>query len=51
MLPTKRHTDGNAGWDYKEQDGKVTLSPSVYSTGFPCRSHYFIRGNRVEWCR
>lgn len=51
MLPTKRHTDGKTGWDYIERDGKVTLSPSVFSTGLPCRSHYFIRGNRVEWCR
>ena len=36
MLPTKRHTDGKTGWDYTERDGKVTLSPSVFSTGFPC---------------
>jgi hypothetical protein len=28
----------------------VTLSPSVHSTGFPCRSHYFIRNNRIDWC-
>lgn len=37
-------------WGFAESDGKVTLSPSVFSTGFPCRSHYFIRNNRIDWC-
>lgn len=50
ILPTKKHQDGYDGWGFKEEDGKVTLSPSVYSTGFPCRSHYFIRENRIDWC-
>lgn len=49
-LPTKKHQDGYDGWGFEEQDRKVTLSPSVYSTGFPCRSHYFIRENRIDWC-
>lgn len=31
-------------------DGKtVTLHPSVGNWSFPCRSHYWIRRNRVEW--
>lgn len=50
ILPTKKHQDGYDGWGFKEQNGKVTLSPSVYSTGFSCRSHYFVRENRIEWC-
>lgn len=37
-------------WAYRETGGKVTLSPSISSTGFPCRSHYFIRDNRIDWC-
>ena len=37
-------------WGFRERDGKVTLSPSIFSTGFPCRSHYFIRDNRIDWC-
>lgn len=37
-------------WAYREADGKVTLSPSIYSTGWSCRSHYFIRENRIVWC-
>lgn len=50
MLPTAKHKDGYNGWGFIEQDGRVTLSPSVFSTGFPCRSHYFIRNNRIDWC-
>lgn len=49
MIPTTKHERGYDGWGFSEHEGKVTLSPSVYSTGFPCRSHYFIRGNRIEW--
>ncbi|MFY9717901.1 MAG: DUF6527 family protein [Thermoplasmata archaeon] len=31
-------------------DGKsVSLWPSIGSWSFPCRSHYWIRGNRVIW--
>ena len=37
-------------WTYRENQGKVTISPSIYSTGLPCRSHYFIRDNRIDWC-
>ena len=38
------------GWKYKEDGSKVTLHPSVFSTGFPCRSHYFIVNNEIHWC-
>lgn len=31
-------------------DGKtLSLSPSIGNWGFDCRSHYWIRGNRVIW--
>lgn len=46
---TKQSAEYN-GWNFEERNGKVTLSPSVYSTGFPCRSHYFIQNNRIIWC-
>lgn len=35
------------GWTMREEAGRVTLSPSVYSTSWPCRSHYFIRENKI----
>lgn len=37
-------------WGLSETDGKITLTPSILSSSFPCRSHYFIRGNRIQWC-
>ena len=31
-------------------DGKtVTLDPSIGNWSFPCRSHYWVRNNRVQW--
>jgi hypothetical protein len=31
-------------------DGKtVSLHPSIGNWSFPCRSHYWIKNNRVEW--
>jgi Family of unknown function (DUF6527) len=31
-------------------DGKsVSLSPSIGNWNFPCRSHYWIRNNRIQW--
>ncbi|MCK7615008.1 DUF6527 family protein [Roseibium sediminicola] len=31
-------------------DGKsITMRPSVGNWGFPCRSHYLITCNRIEW--
>ncbi|MFK1389389.1 DUF6527 family protein [Pseudomonas aeruginosa] len=31
-------------------DGEtVSLRPSIGNWSFPCRSHYWIRSNRIEW--
>lgn len=31
-------------------DGRaITLNPSIGNWGFPCQSHYWIRGNSVQW--
>lgn len=40
---------GEAGWRYTEVKGKVTLSPSLGNWDLPCRSHYWIRKNRIKW--
>ncbi len=32
-------------------DGRVSLHPSVGNWGLPCRSHYWIRENKVVWAR
>jgi len=35
-------------WGYSFHDGKLSLTPSVLDRR--CKSHFFIRENRVEWC-
>jgi len=37
-------------WKLKiDKRGAATLYPSIGNWGFPCRSHYWIRGNEVMW--
>ena len=38
------------GWDLIEEESFVTFRPSILNAGMPCRSHYFITHNTVEWC-
>jgi hypothetical protein len=38
-----------AKWRVLESNGAVSLNPSVGNWSFPCRSHYWISGNRVQW--
>jgi hypothetical protein len=37
------------GWDLSGEKGVVTLRPSIGSWNLPCRSHYFITANSVQW--
>lgn len=30
-------------------DGEVTLSPSIGNYQYKCKSHYFIRNNKIVW--
>jgi hypothetical protein len=36
-------------WRLTYDGAGVTLHPSIGNWSFPCRSHYFIRGNLVRW--
>jgi hypothetical protein len=38
-----------AKWHLTEQDGTVSLRPSVGNWSFPCQSHYWIVCNQVRW--
>lgn len=38
-----------ADWQLRRVGNAVTLHPSIGNWSFTCRSHYWIRGNRVEW--
>jgi hypothetical protein len=43
----KKDADGY-GWGYSEENGKVTLTPSIFHQE-GCKSHYFIKGGIVQW--
>lgn len=40
-----------AQWTLKFDGETVSLDPSIGNWNFDCRSHYFIRHNRVHWAR
>lgn len=40
---------GKDGWVLTKKDGAVTLSPSIGNWKYKCRSHYYIRDNKVIW--
>jgi Family of unknown function (DUF6527) len=47
VLPVNNETSPR--WNIEIKEGIPTLSPSVFrSKG--CRSHFFMRRGRVEWC-
>jgi hypothetical protein len=38
-------------WDFSaDAKGKPTLSPSVWRQ-IGCRSHFWLRGGRIQWCK
>jgi hypothetical protein len=40
-----------AKWKLLEDDGKVSLFPSIGNWSFPCQSHYWIDENKICWAR
>ena len=38
-----------SGWKLTEKGGAVSLHPSIGNWSFPCQSHYWVRGSRIEW--
>ena len=37
------------GWKLTTKRGTVTLFPSIGSWSLPCKSHYWIRENSIDW--
>ena len=33
----------------KNDRNKVSFSPSIYLTGSPCKAHFFLKNNRIDW--
>lgn len=43
--------DGQTGWQYtRDAQDRISMHPSIGNQQFPCRSHYWIRENRIERC-
>jgi hypothetical protein len=38
-------------WSFTFDGRTISIHDSVGNVGLPCRSHYFVRRNRVEWLR
>ena len=38
-------------WQIIFDGDSVSLHPSIGNRRYPCRSHYWITHNRVEWCQ
>lgn len=36
-------------WNFTENEGKVTLRPSILNRACPNKSHYYITNNKIEW--
>lgn len=41
--------DKKYGWIMKYDGQAITLRPSIGNFSIPCRSHYYITDNNVEW--
>lgn len=39
-----------ARWQLFRDESAVSLHPSIGNWDYACRSHYFIRRNRIVWC-
>lgn len=38
------------GWTFFYDGKNITLSPSIGNFNYKCKSHYFIKNSKVEWC-
>jgi hypothetical protein len=52
VTPFSKIIDGvDIGWHVIEDNGKITLSPSIgnFSGENPYHAHYFIKENKIDW--
>jgi len=41
--------DSYKGWSIINNNGLITLEPSILNMIFECKSHYYIKNNKVVW--
>lgn len=50
FIPWREYPCSDLYWEMKKnEDETVSFEPSMLNR-IPCKSHYFIRRNKVEWC-
>jgi hypothetical protein len=50
-LPFNTETVNNPHeWKLTNNNNLITFEPSIGSFQIPCKSHYYIRENKVVWC-
>lgn len=43
--------DKTRKWCIREdENGSISLFPSVHVNGLPCRCHYWLKHGKIEWC-
>ena len=40
---------GDNGWRLIQKKGKISLSPSIGNWQYECKTHYFIKNNKIIW--
>lgn len=45
----KLDPDPSKGWSFTFDGRSISIQDSVGNVGIPCRSHYIVRKNRVQW--
>lgn len=43
--------DKKHGWSWTFDGQNVSLDPSIGNFSYPCKSHYFLKNGKVEWCK
>ena len=39
------------GWTWNFDGANVSLSPSIGNYSYACKSHYFLKNGKVQWCQ
>lgn len=52
VLPFTKEKDYGKNWSMTNNDGKITLVPSIgnFSGESPYHAHYLITENKIIWC-
>ncbi len=37
-------------WNWTYNGTHASLQPSIGNFSYPCKSHYFLRSGKVQWC-